>query len=249
MMNRVTFPIDGMRFVVGCPVRNRKWILSDWFEHVYVACQRAGTGTPLFAFVLGNSEDATNEYLEGLIKDRRIAGIVSSIDDEEPAKIDRDWGPDRYHHMVKVRNNLLDLVREGWGADVFLSLDSDILLHPDALRNMLWSLERFDAVGGKTYMTRQGTICPSYAMLTRNGALRRPDSAGIFQVDVIMAIKMMASEALYRVDYEWSSQGEDIGWSKAARRAGVSLGWDGRVASKHVMDRAMLDVVDERVGF
>ena len=31
-----------MRLLVGCPVRDRNWILQSWFDHVLVAGDLAG---------------------------------------------------------------------------------------------------------------------------------------------------------------------------------------------------------------
>ena len=63
-----------------------------------------------------------------------------------------------------------------------------------------------------------------------------------------MAIKMMSPKA-YNIDYESHIHGEDLGWSKAVKNAGGQMLWDGQVASKHVMNMKMFDVVDKRVGY
>jgi hypothetical protein len=85
-------------------------------------------------------------------------------------------------------------------------------------------------------------------MLSGGGGLIRVDGRGCHKADVIMAVKLM-SPAAYNVDYEVHRQGEDIGWSIAARKKGVKLGWDGRTVSKHLMTKDALDKIDKRVGF
>jgi hypothetical protein len=158
----------------------------------------------------------------------------------------RDWRPERYRQMVELRNLLLGAVRDQ-APDVFLSLDSDILLHADQLTLMFETLQGYDAVGGRCYMTTAGTRFPSWGRLY-NGMLQRYDATGTFQVDVIMAIKLM-SPAAYHVDYTFDLQGEDVGWSRNAVSAGLRLGWDGRVAAKHVLAPHLLTARDARVGF
>lgn len=229
-----------MRLLVGCPVAHRDWVLPKWFDHVEAACEVAGV-EPEFVFVC-DRRDPSWACIEMLAP---MATMVSCI--TKRGNDDRRWNSKRYLEMAALRNDLLRAARDAQ-AEMFLSLDSDILLHPAQIAMMLESLERFDAVGGRCYMTKQGVKFPSYAQLGRSGGLLRPDRVGVFEVDVIMAIKLMGKAAMY-VHYQVDPQGEDIGWSKACHEYGLKLGWDGRVAAKHVMAPHMLDTFDTRVGF
>lgn len=233
---------------IGCPIRDRAWIIPSWFDYVAAALRNEAGIIPQFFFVGDVTTDDTFKAIDQACLHHSFSRAVIGID-EEYAPYKRVWDLSRYAHMVTLRNLLLRAVR-AWEPDYFWSLDSDILAHPDALSTLLNDLDNtdFDAVGGKTYMSERGRACPSYGMLSPLGGLRRPDSAGCFEVDVIMAVKVM-TPAAYAVDYELHRQGEDIGWSIAARAAGLSLGWDGGVCSKHVMDRKHLNRFDDRAGF
>lgn len=233
-----------MDLVVGCPVLRREWILEPWFEHVDRSAKLAGI-TPHFAFV----GDLENDPSFGIIDRCTTRALLVHV--QETRAVDRrDWATaSRYHRMVELRNLLLFAVR-AMAPLAFLSLDSDILIHRDLLGRLLEDVlsDSYDAVGGRCYMTPSGTSYPSWARLGRGDALQREDANGYFPVDVIMAIKMM-SPAAYHIDYEHHLQGEDVGWSKAARRAGLRLGWDGSLVSKHVLAPELLHRVDPRVGF
>ena len=149
--------------------------------------------------------------------------------------------------MVRLRNILLESVRT-LEPDIFLSLDSDILLHPNTIMNLIESLDNYDAVGGRCYMYPMGTREPSYGALDRREFIRGEDFGGICQAGVLMGIKMMSPKA-YNVDYRFSHFGEDIGWSHACRDLDLTLGWDGRTINKHLLNPEMLNIIDERVGF
>lgn len=234
-------------FVIGCPIRNRSWILSQWVDHVFAASEEAGV-EPSFAFVLGESDDDTNERIIELVNSKVLPGEWIKVV-EEPRKSktkERDWNLERYKHMVFLRNTLLGLVRQ-MEPRYFLSLDSDILMHQFGIRNLLESIEKFDAVGGKAYLHPRERRYPTYGKLVRH-SIQRPDSDGVFSTQILMAIKLM-TPAAYNIDYEYDSKGEDIGWSLACKRAGLKLGWDGRVTNKHVMLRNLVDKVDDRSGF
>lgn len=228
--------------VVGCPVAHRAWILDAWFDHIEETCEQAKV-KPFYVFVVDRGDDCL-EVIE-----RRALGYAINFIDRDKGTDQRTWNPRRYGHMVKIRNELLRLVR-GLEAERFLSIDSDILAHPNLVETLLRDLDdgTYAAVGGKCYMTEAGVRFPSWGRIGPTGQLQRYDASGQFPVDVIMAIKLMAPAA-YQVDYEFDTQGEDIGWSKACHRAGLRLAWNGRIASKHILAPHMLGRADARVGY
>lgn len=232
--------------VIGCPVYKRDWIIGRWYHRVLGATARASI--PATYVVVGDV--ARDRATFDALTDAGVRDLVIIDVNEDDHDGSRQWNPDRYAKMVWLRNKLLTAVRE-LNPRYFLSLDSDILIHPDALTRMLDALDannHWYAVGSKCYMTPAGKACPSYAMLPKVGGMRRPDAEGTFTVDAIMAIKLM-TRAAYKVDYVIDRQGEDIGWSKQVRAAGMQLGWDGGVCSKHVMSLGALDKIDMRCGY
>lgn len=231
-----------MKLLIGCPVKDRAWILPTWFHYARSACDEIGVD-PHFVFVYGTSEDNTRDLLQGphstiIYNDEVAEGYLPHV-----------WNDiERYQYMAAIRNQLLDMVRMS-EADYFLSLDSDVLIAPGTLTNLFETIEKCDAVGGKLYMDPRGYFNPSYGNINNvNGGIHREDAEGVFRVDVIMAMKLMNPKA-YNVDYVAHFQGEDVGWSLNAHYEGVKIKWDGRIASKHVMIPEMLARVDKRVGY
>ena len=220
--------------LVGCPLSDRAWVISDYTRHVASAAVEAGLepGKDFRFIFAGNPADET-------FNDVRCFPLTTIIDTGEPLRTDeRDWyKPGRFDHMVDVRNALLAGVRE-LEPDLFLSLDSDIMCHPQHIKLMMAALSErgWDAVGGKTHMTYGTGLHPSYLVERNETTFDRTAAEGCFPVDIIMAMKLMTPPT-YNIDYESHIQGEDIGWSKAVRRAGYKLGWEGTVTSKHILNR------------
>lgn len=245
-----------MQVAVGCPVRNRAWIFPKWEEHIRAAFAKADL-EPIWIFAIGigpNGDDGTQALVTDIFKTGR--GLWTEI--AEPQIRDRrHWDKERYEQMVNCRNRLLELVQIAQ-PDYFLSIDSDILLHEDGLLTLLDTIStprtirgyetKFDAVGGKTFLSTSNADITTYANLTRHGSLSRKDSSGVFPVDVLMAVKLM-SPAAYYVPYAYNQFGEDIGWSLNCTNSGLALGWDGRVVSKHVMEKEHINRVDPRIGW
>jgi hypothetical protein len=231
--------------LIGCPVRRREWVLRPWFLFAEQAAAVAGLEASYIVAL--SSVDPSREVIEKCCADAGRELTVLETAELTAGPVPRLWNEPRYREMVTVRNQLLHKVRD-LRPRLFLSLDSDILIHEQVIANLMQNLDRFDAVGGKCYMTAQGTNYPSYGMFLNANGLLRPDTDVVMAVDCIMAIKLMTPPA-YGIDYGVHYQGEDAGWSMAATVAGLKLGWDGRVVSKHVQIQERLDVVDERVGY
>jgi hypothetical protein len=233
--------------LVGCPIYDRSWSVPYYFGHVEMACAQADI-IPRYLFVGDPRDNPTQQMISDYTKNlHRDCHAIWA--EETPHLYHREWTEPRIRRMVYLRNELLKGVRQ-IAPDYFLSVDSDIFLHVDAIEKLIQTCENFDfdAVGGKTFMTTSGMMCPSYAYLGPSEELIREDSNSVLAVDVIMAIKLMTPRA-YNINYEFHHHGEDIGWSKAARAAGLSLGWTGLVSSKHVLEPEQLHELDSRIGF
>ena len=230
-----------MRLSVGCPVYNRMWALPAWEDWILHACGNANV-RPQFYFVGTSSTDGSREFCEERGK------VIPAWEGLNLPPEGRQWDDRRYSHMAWLRNHLLREIRKD-EPDLFLSIDSDILLHPKALSNLLETIENYDAVGGKCYLTPQPTKVPNYGQRTVSGGYRRPDTnPGVMKVDVLMALVLMTPEA-YAVDYTFHKQGEDFGWSENARLRGLRFGFDSRLTSKHVMKPEALKKIDPRIGY
>lgn len=233
-----------MDLLIAAPVLKREWIIERWLRYAAAAAERAGL-EPRFLLV-GDINDPTFAVVDKY----PVYDVARVYVEESRASGDRSWDRDRFSRMVELRNIMLGHVRD-MAPDWFLSLDTDILAHPDQISNLIETQRErnWDAVGGYCYLTRKGTSHANYANMPASWVLRRTDIRGQAKVcDVIMAIKLM-TPAAYAVDYEWNQHGEDIGWSLAAKRHRLRLGVDARVTSKHVMDPWLLDEVDARLGW
>lgn len=237
-----------MKLLIGCPVWHRDWIIEEWIDHAVMSAKYAGI-TPHF-LVVCDPRDPTCDQMVDICEKRRLNLKQIFTEEHRPPSDKRQWTYERFAHMVYLRNKLLKGVRR-LKPDYFLSLDSDILLAPQTIEQLIETQQEheYDAVGGKCYMTTRTRDVPSYANFKRGSmSLRRQDSNMVMRVHVIMAIKLM-TPAAYNIDYAMDRHGEDIGWSMAARVHGLKLGWDGRTCNKHVMHPNMLGAADERVGF
>lgn len=230
--------------LIGCPIQRREWIVEEWWNHA-VAAARKVTDDFGFIFVI-DPEDPTHEKIRKMADRDRVSTFFVQIE-EEDREDKRNWSVDRHEKMVWLRNLLLHWVRR-IGPNWFLSLDSDILLEEDGILVLMNEIDNYDAVGGKAFLQPTGVGCPTYGIWKgppENGRYTRQNRDYTCKVDVLMAIKLMNPTA-YNVDYSYARQGEDIGWSINCWREGLSFGWVGELANRHIMKRKMLGAEDVR---
>lgn len=222
-----------MQIVVGCPIYDRKWILPEWYNKVIteskdIACDLT------FVFVYDSRDLGTKEFLWDLIEyplwmeESCVPGLQKN----------HQWVAEDFHRMTSLRNQLLRKVRD-LAPEYFLSLDSDMLLREGALKAMIDGLSSgFDAVGVNTSMCHQ-RWCESwmYFSETSNTFARHNEAGdfhGIKEVDAIMGGKLM-NHAAYNTDYMWDLQGEDLGWCRNIKKAGLKIGIPYKAQVRHVM--------------
>ncbi len=224
-------------------MRGRTWAMPHWFEATEAACFVAGV-RPSYLFVADSDDPVVAIIMQEGKERRRLVEFVWTSE-SDPSETDHEWTTERISRMVELRNLLLGGVRSRY-PEHFWSVDSDIFVHPQALASAIVLTSRYDVVGSKCYMSA-GVRAPSYAMMPLT-TLLRPDSNEVTTVDIVMAVKLMNPRA-YAFDYSYHYHGEDVGISMTWKKAGLKVGWDGRVCSKHVMDQSDFLSIDERCGY
>lgn len=233
-------------FLAGCPVNERSWVIKQWVKHLKRAADFAEIDLILACVIPSHDSETQNALQEACLANS--VEVFLDLVDEEKHDDKRVWNANRYEHMAMLRNRLLDMVRL-LDPQYFLSIDSDILIGREVIPPLIKDLDRFDAVAGKIWLHPQHIDIVNWANLRQSGGgIRRKNVEGSFEVDVIMALKLMSRDAFW-IDYSSHSQGEDFGWSKNARENGLKLGWNGFLPSKHIMNEDALHMLDKRVGW
>lgn len=228
--------------VVGCPVKNRNWVLPLWKSHVDAAFEGLDEVKFVFALDSGDNEplDVFNSWGGFDVTLVRLNGSSTGT---------RDWSDERHEYMAWARNQLLAAVRE-MEPDLFLSLDSDILLDPGAVRSAMKVLSDTSspAVALKTYLSQTGEITNGANWVRNRTEMHRIVANYACPADIIAAAKLMTPEA-YCTDYSFHHFGEDIGWSLNVMGKHGRMYFDGSIANKHLMSQQMLSAVDKRIGW
>jgi hypothetical protein len=221
-----------MNVVVGMPVKDRAWILPEWFDAIY----SQGVEVDIVALV-SPSEDGT----EGLLRAEQITVVEDDRRVRSTLEIDGHlWGSlDTYAYMAGLRNRLTDIAIER-EADYFFSLDSDIILPEGSLKYLLdFAAEHPGVTSPAVNMTTGDTAWNTMSWTDRDfpGMAYRPSkrpTAG--QVDIVMAAMLLDRTGMECI-WQAHGQGEDVGYCLDAYTRQVPLWWVPEVQCEHRMRR------------
>ncbi len=238
---------------LGAPVFNRAWILPYWWHHIDAQTLRPD----VYCFVAGKSDDATDAYLGAAIDPERPYGepqtIVRQSRLRSYTRDDRMTDPSdraRAQHMAELRNELRALFLST-DADIFISLDTDILLPPDAIERMVAVLSGPDAPDVAAICTCLHPL--GFASHCYNAAFfvggeqgdyhrvwRRADEVTVasqkspVRIDIPMAAYAIRRHALAMSRYQAHEAGEDIGFADSLQRHGFRTVWLTDVRAPHI---------------
>jgi hypothetical protein len=233
---------------IACPVYKRDWILPAWFY--FIENQSYPLDKINFLFELGVDDHETYEVLLAWKKMHpEVKGFDLEVRDDlvhsAHEEGTRRWTHDKYHHMISMRNSLLDKVRE-IKPDAYFSLDSDVLLtNPNTIELLLSHVNSgADAVNTLMFMTPFDSQFPSVMTWVpefghqKAQRLEKYPLGTYFKSDVIMAAKMMSPDVYMNSRYEFHTQGEDLGWSKSCAEQGYDLYCASYIYSPHIMGKS-----------
>lgn len=239
-----------MKLIIGCPIYKRDWILHHWIR--CILSQSYNIEDIGFIFEASPEDEATLSILETFKRfQKNIPLFEINVREDLPhfehIKNGRQWTLSKYANMVKLRNSLLNRVRE-LQPDYYFSLDSDILIqNPNTIELLIAHIKSgADGVSPLMFMTPTGCLYPSvmnWRPDVSTKAMRKLSYplGTYFQSDIIMAAKMMSKNLYSEVDYEVHEQGEDIGWSLNAKRKGFKLFSASYIYAPHIMSEEMYE--------
>jgi glycosyltransferase involved in cell wall biosynthesis len=204
---------------VGCPVRNRAWIIRDYLADVHRICCDP---KPVEIYVVDNSDDDT----EAIIRATAPHATVHVLRNAAPGHLRHEYGANGYAHLADVRNELLAMFL-ATKAEYLLSIDSDVLVPPDILNAML-PLADVRTIVGAGISNIEGRELdgqtPGNFLVREGGVLRHPASypiCGHIDVDVTGACALIPRTLVEAgARYGPHPQGEDVAFCQAAQRVG-----------------------------
>lgn len=219
----------GEGLIVGAPVKDRAWVLPEWHQGL--------SGYPAVC-LLSRSEDDSRSVLEDL-------GVEVVEDPEEGRPVHEieghvwNLGIAAFEYMARLRNRLLDLMIER-GAEYFFSVDTDIVLPPNAIPDLLSIMEQTgaDVISPAVCLCSDPVEWNTMNWGGYEGAAWRdyiPQRTGT--VDVIMAAMLLNRRAIESCRWAPHVQGEDVGFCALAEQLGISRWWVPEIACEHMMFR------------
>ena len=219
------------RVMIGCPVRNRAWILPHFLQNltalVYPPEQIE------YCFVINDCTDETELILQEFA--HRFPARLLYDNSSRPGGWQR--GSYRFSRLAELRNRLLDEFLHSDCAYLF-SVDSDIMVPPAALQQLMQANK--DIVSALVCNGEEIGDDQFYNVFQqvdeRLIPIRDFPRQGIFPVDCTGAaylIKRQVIAAGVRYNSRWGA--EDIGFCKEAKQHDFAIFCHGAIECDHIM--------------
>ena len=234
------------RIMIAAPVRNRAWILTRYLDAI-IRLDYPKEYISLL-WIANDCQDDTFSILqtwERILSPMGYADVaVCSVDtgrteSEYKGKI-RLAGP--RHRAYPILANLRNIIREvaiAQDVDYLLSVDSDIILHPDTLKRLL-----NHRVGSVAALIDNGFGTYNYLSYneTKNKFYRERESPSksIFPVGLTGACCLYSKKSLIEGHFFVGRTGEDEGMALSLKSAGIQMYVDGTLKLEHIMESSVI---------
>ncbi|MEN6461046.1 MAG: hypothetical protein ABFC94_06740 [Syntrophomonas sp.] len=223
------------KIMIGCPVRNRAWILPEYLK--YLENLDYPAQYIQFCFVINNCTDATPEILTEFAN--RHPGQVTLINKNRELITGHKRGNYDLGRLAELRNILLTSFLQS-GCEYLFSVDSDILIPAQVLTQLIE--DDCDIVSALVCNGYEVNDIGLYNILNyREGCwehIRGFPRDRVFKVDCTGAVCLIKRNVIEKhgVRYSAAYGAEDIGFCVHANAKGLGIWCDGRIECQHVMN-------------
>jgi len=223
------------KVMIGCPVRNRAWILPRYLESLErIEYPRSNIE---YCFVINDCIDRTPCILEEFAA--RHGHQVKLIYHDMKSNRSHIRGQYNFHDLAGLRNILLAAFIAS-DCQYLFSLDSDILVPPHALVQLIAA--DCDIIAALVCNGHELGDDKIYNLLTytESGSLihlKDFPRDQVFRVDCTGAAYLIKRHVIETLKVRYSAKfgAEDIGFCQAARKQGLAIHCDGRIECTHIM--------------
>ncbi len=212
------------RIVIGCPIKNRGWILPEYLK----ALEAIDYHNKEYLMYENDSTDDTLIQLRNH-KSASIYNLYSAWPSTTPGSERTEYGKNEYAHLANVRNRFLELFLDTKG-DYLLSIDSDIIVHANIINELLPYADSKTIVGAAVCNLPNQKIDGRTAcnfMVEYGNVFVHPQGyapKGLYNAGVIGACYMIPRKAIEDgIRYGPDRQGEDIFWCRQAKVKGYRM--------------------------
>lgn len=224
--------------MVGCPIRNRAWILPQYLESL--TNLEYPSENLYYCFVVNDSTDSTLSKLQTFAEEHPNQVNILVHDYAKLRSKSHLRGYYNFTHLAQLRNRLLMAFLES-DCDFLFSVDSDIIMPPLSLKQLL--ADDCQIVSALVCNGHEVGNSDIYNILrcTKNGKwvyIQEFPRDRVFEVDCTGAAYLLKREVIekYGIRYSSVDGAEDIGFCREAILRGLKVFCDGRVEGVHQMN-------------
>jgi len=234
-----------MSIVIGCPIRNRQWVLYDYLDAIYNLDY--DKKEIILCFLINDSIDGSFSIISNFISKNRnkYADIILNNVEYGADSCDRRLGRnlEKFKHFAKIRNKWVDLFKEIKNISHVFSVDSDVIIPKDSLKKLLSNNKDVCSLLVNNSSKKRGygkditnlfNFNENYTQY-ENILLYSTDC--LFEVDVTGAAYLIKRKIFNKVRYEEHQLGEDFSFCSQVKNLGYKVWCDSSLKAKHYMNK------------
>lgn len=226
--------------MIGCPCRDRGWILPKYLE--YIRSLDYPKDRIILCFIYNDSTDDTLNHLVRFQEKHQAEykDIIIVVENHNQVKDERVHSIRLkiYDSLAKLRNSLLDFAVK-MNVDYLFSVDSDILVPKNALQDLIdsnkpiVSAQIWNDLAGRypNVLIKKGDRIVHYLDFPKNSTFRCHTTGAVYLLD---------KDSFSRCRYKFDKQGEDIGFCTNAEKLGIQVWCNSSVYCNHIMNQEKL---------
>lgn len=211
--------------VMGCPVRNRAWVLPEYLA----ALSAIDYPEKSCLFLVNACQDTSPELVYTYLRTHK--GLAVEYNRPHPPGHRRgEYNRDGYRYLAGLRNAFLELFLAQTDGEYLLSIDSDIIAPTDIIAKLLPLADHATivaaAISNVAGRSLGGGVPGNFMLYDGQSAhhLASYPASGVLAVDITGAACLIPRAILMKgVRYAPHPQGEDIPFCLAAQQQGCRL--------------------------
>ncbi len=227
------------KIMIGCPIRNRAWILPDYLQAILNFDYPAELIE--LCFIVNDCQDSTPAILSDFAAAHENPVYLYYDNQDHSGKHQRGYY--NFRRLAHLRNQLITAFLRT-DCEYLFSLDSDIIMPPESIMTLLGAQR--DIISALVWNGGDIGSHDTYNILKQaeNGDylhIREFPVNGVFEVDCTGAAYLLRRRVLseFMIRYDADYGAEDIGFCKSAQRAGIKLYCHSGVRGRHFMEERL----------
>lgn len=227
------------KIIIGCPYRNRDFVLERYFKHL----SEIEYDNKEYVFLLNDDLNSNTGLVKRFLGDEKVKVYKHISKGNIPSETRKEYNRNGYEHLAYIRNLFLEKFLKTDG-EYLLSIDSDILVPSNIVKQLLYYANQYTIVGAAISNIENkpmdGHVPTNFMHYIGDNLTHFSDYPmhGVLDVDLTGAVYLIPRGLIEQgCRYGADRQGEDIPFCRYAKKHGYKILVNLDCKPEHIMSK------------